>query len=160
MTVTLEKDSPVWTEFVVDVVVEVVPKIEFPPLLLLYVMLLETVVLFDCEIIQSVELFTLTVLLDPAPFPEILIFTPLPGVPLGTGVGDDEGLTLPDGIGEGEEELLGEPDGSGEAVDEGLGKIAAAVKVLFKEEALAEKSPNTLWLATTKVSTISPENKK
>ena len=72
----------------------------------------------------------MTLLFEPAPFPEMLIVIPLGEA---NGVGEAEGFTDPDGVGEGE--ILAEK--------EGVGKTAAAVKLLFKEDALAEKSPKT-----------------
>jgi hypothetical protein len=93
--------------------------------------------------VQFLVLLTVTLLVDPSPFPEITIVVPEEGeglgVILGFGVllGEAEGLTEGEGLVEGEGETEGVTDG------DGVGKEAAAVKVLFKADALSVKRPKT-----------------
>lgn len=111
----------------------------------------------------------MTVLFEPEPFPEIIMFVPFTE-PDGLGVGETEGL--PDGDGEDEGSMLGAalPEGAGLpeglglvdgfAEAEGLGKLAAAEKVLFKAEALSENNPKTDWLSAKSIKLIRNELKK
>lgn len=78
----------------------------------------------------------LTVLFEPAPFPEIITV-----VPDGEGLDDGETDGLADGDPEGE--VLGDGDTEGAIEGDGVGKFAAAVKELFIFCAVSENSPKT-----------------
>lgn len=115
--------------------------------------------------VQLEELLTLTLLFEPAPLPEIIIFVPLTE-PEGLGTGDGDPSADGEGLGDGETvgltEGAGLPEGLGDGLieGEGLGKFAAAAKVLFKAEALSENNPKTDWFRAKSDKQIKNENKK
>jgi len=88
-------------------------------------------------------LLTVTLLVDPSPFPETTIVVPEAGDPLGDALGVGVLLGETDGLTEGEGLVEGEGETEGFTVGDGLGKEAAAVNVLFRTEALSVKSPKT-----------------
>lgn len=147
----------------------VFPEFSFPPVFEfeeILKLILELLVWFT---VQFVELFTFTLLLEPAPFPEITIFIPFT-CPEGLGIGEDEGLTEGDALGEelgaGLVEEFGLVDGFTEGLaealadGEGLGKFAAAVKVLFNAVTESVNKPKTDWLSAKSIKQIKNELKK
>jgi hypothetical protein len=162
-----ELDPPVIFTETVD---EAFPVFEFP--LFPPEFALESILKLILELllwltVQFLVLVTLTVLVEPLPFPEIMTVVPLAegeGLADGEAVGDELGTALGEllGVGLTEGATLGLDDGLalGETDGEGLGKLAAAVKEFPKFLALSENNPKTDWLITSSTKHIKNEDKK